>query len=91
MAAPPITVAELHKLIGRTVVNRNDQILGTLHKVIAGQNNQIQKVIIRHGGFLGLFQDDSVIDWQSAKPRIQAGKLVLAVTPDRQYSAQASE
>ncbi|HJU18915.1 MAG TPA: PRC-barrel domain-containing protein [Stellaceae bacterium] len=78
-----IPAAEVEKLVGRPVHNRDGRLLGDLDKVITGPDGQIQKIVVSHGGFLGLFRSYSAVDWQFAKPRITGDQLVLALTPQQ--------
>jgi hypothetical protein len=64
-------------------------LLGTLDKVIAGPHGRVDKIVIAHGGLFGLFRSRSEIDWQFAKPRIEGGRLILAISPDRVAGAPA--
>ena len=88
-AAPTIEAAQLRKLVGDPVVNRDGEQLGELEKVVVGPQGQIQHLVIRHGGFFGLFANHSEIDWRNAKPQIEGNKLVLALTPEQVASAPA--
>jgi sporulation protein YlmC with PRC-barrel domain len=82
-----IPAAAVEKMVGKPVRNRDGQQLGTLDKVIAGPNGQIEKLVISHGGFFGLFQSQSEISWQFAKPEIKGNQLLLAISPEQVASA----
>ena len=60
----------MERLVGKPVRYRDGRQLGILDKVIAGPHGRVDKIVIGHGGFFGLFRSRSEIDWQSAKPRI---------------------
>jgi PRC-barrel domain len=86
---PAVPAVEVERLIGKPVRNRDGRQLGILDKVIAGQHGRIDKIVIGHGGFFGLFQSRSEIGWQFAKPRIEGGRLILAISPDQVAGAPA--
>ncbi len=78
-----IPAVEVERLVGKPVRNRDGRPLGILDKVIAGPHGRVDKIVIGHGGFFGLFQSRSEIDWQSAEPQIAGGRLILAISPEQ--------
>ena len=80
-SAPELRVEEVRAFIGKDVLGPNGNVLGTLENITTNANGQPEKLVVSRGGFLGLFQSQHTVDWTAAKPRIQDGKLVFALTP----------
>jgi hypothetical protein len=67
--------------VGKDVLTPNGDVLGTLDNVTTNSSGQPDKVVISKGGFLGLFQSQYTAGWAAAKPKVENGKLVFALTP----------
>ena len=74
-------VEEVRAFVGKDVLGPNGNVLGTLEDIVTSSNGEPEQVVLSQGGFLGLFQSQHKVDWAAAKPRIENGKLVLALTP----------
>ena len=79
--APELRVEEVRAFIGKDVLGPSGNVLGTLENVTTNADGRPEKLVVSRGGFLGLFQSQHTVDWAAAKPRIQDGKLVFALTP----------
>jgi sporulation protein YlmC with PRC-barrel domain len=74
-------VEEVRAFIGKDVLGPNGNVLGTLSNITTNADGQPEKLVVSRGGFLGLFQSQYTVDWATAKPKIQDGKLTFALTP----------
>jgi len=74
-------VEQVRAFVGKDVLGPNGNVLGTLDNVTTNANGQPEKLLVSRGGFLGLFQSQYKVDWATAKPKIEDGKLVFALTP----------
>ncbi|MBV8616435.1 MAG: PRC-barrel domain-containing protein [Acetobacteraceae bacterium] len=72
---------QVRAFIGKDVLGPNGNVLGTLSNITTNANGQPEKLVVSRGGFLGLFQSQYAVDWAAAKPKIEDGKLVVALTP----------
>lgn len=78
-----ITPEQADQYIGTEVTNPDGRKLGTLQRVVVAPDGKIRAAVLQFGGFLGLFTSQAAIDWQAAKPQVQNGHLVFAMTPDQ--------
>ncbi|AFM22796.1 hypothetical protein Desti_0046 [Desulfomonile tiedjei DSM 6799] len=64
---PHVSKAEMpmrvSKLIGRDVVNKNDEKLGEVHDFILDKDGKISYMIISHGGLLGIGDKLTPVPW----------------------------
>jgi hypothetical protein len=81
-------VTEVQKYVGQEVLGPDGKSLGTLASVNPGAEGQPPQAIIRHGGFLGLFQSNTAVPLTAAKPSVKDGHLVFALTPNQLDSTQ---
>jgi hypothetical protein len=78
---PEIRVEELRAFVGKDVLGPNGNVLGTLDNVTTNSSGQPEQLVLSRGGFLGLFQSQYRVNWTTAKPKVENGKLVFALTP----------
>lgn len=64
---PQVSKAEMpmriSKLIGKDVVNRNDEKLGEVHDFVLDKDGKISYMIISHGGLLGIGDKLTPVPW----------------------------
>ena len=85
-------------LIGRTVYNAQDEIVGDINDLVTDRDGKIVAVLVGSGGFLGIGQKDVALRFEdlklardendSVKIIADVNKEVLAAAPDYQTLAE---
>lgn len=88
----PAGAIDSTKLIGRNIVNANNDTVGEIESVVIDQDGQIRYVIVGVGGFLGLGERDVALAWDELtisengeQVTINATKDQLAALPEHKF------
>jgi len=71
------------KMIGRTVVNPNNEKVGDVESVLIDKDGQARYVVIGVGGFLGMGEKDVAVRWEDLSFADNNEKIIINATKDQ--------
>ncbi|MEO8559986.1 MAG: PRC-barrel domain-containing protein, partial [Rhodospirillales bacterium] len=84
---------KIDKLIGRNVVNAQNEKIGDINSVYVGKNGKVDSIIVGVGGFLGMGEREVAVKWSDLtvsnggeKIMVNATKDQLKAMPEYKYS-----
>src|SRR4030095_15952241 len=80
MSGPAISA---DKMIGRTVVNPNNEKVGDVEGVLIDRDGRSRYVVIGVGGFLGMGEKDVAVRWEELSFADNNEKIVINATKDQ--------
>lgn len=80
-------MAKASEILGKNLVNHQDEELGEVQDLIVGENGKISHLIISRGGVLGLGEDLIPIPWSAARANFQGDKIVLNINKEKLQQA----
>ena len=77
-------VVAASKIIGETVVNRQDEKVGKIHElVIDAKKNRVLYAVLSFGGFMGMGNKLFAMPWEAFEFSTSENKLVLNVDKEK--------
>ncbi|MGQ9367015.1 PRC-barrel domain-containing protein [Azospirillum sp. ST 5-10] len=74
-AGAPRGIASVDELVGKTVVDGNDETLGEVEDVILAPDGQAQRIVLSRGGLLGIGEKQVAIDFAQIETRSDSDDL----------------
>jgi sporulation protein YlmC with PRC-barrel domain len=84
-AAPAATMtpADARKLIGRNVMNADNETIGEIKSIYIGKDGKVDSVLVSVGGFLGVGDREVRIAWSDLKISDNGEKVMVDMTRDQ--------
>jgi len=80
-SAPPTGGVAAEQMIGKTVLGSDGEEAGEVEDLILNsQTNQIERVVIGVGGFLGIGKKQVAVEWSQLQPNPQGEDLTVSAT-----------
>ncbi len=70
-------------LLGKEVVNRQNQVLGVVRELVADERGQIRYVVLSYGGFLGMGGKRTAIPWERVEYSSETEQVIVDVSVER--------
>jgi sporulation protein YlmC with PRC-barrel domain len=77
------TAVSADKMIGRTIVNTNNEKVGDVESVLIDKDGRVRYVVIGVGGFLGVGERDVAIRWDALSFADNTDKVIVNATKDQ--------
>jgi len=91
-AVPMYGVVPASKIIGETVVNRQDENIGKIDElVIDARKNRVAYLVLSFGGFMGMGNKLFAIPWEAFEFSNTEKKLILNVDKEKLKAAPGFE
>ena len=85
-------VVPASKIIGETVVNRQDEKVGKIHElVIDARKNRVAYAVLSFGGFMGMGNKLFAMPWEAFEFSTTEHKLILNVDKEKLKTAPGFE
>ena len=85
-------IVRASKIIGETVVNRQNVNVGKIHElVIDAKNNRVAYAVLSFGGFLGMGNKLFAMPWAAFQFSVTENKLILNVDKEKLQTAPGFE
>jgi sporulation protein YlmC with PRC-barrel domain len=81
--APAADSVKADKLIGRSVVNAQDETVGDINSVYLNKDGKVDSVIVGVGGFLGVGEREVALNWSDLKISDNGNKIMVNATKDQ--------
>jgi len=85
------TVRIGEQIIGATLRSQQGEELGEIEEVVADPRGRIQYLIVSHGGWLDIGDENIAVPWQDMEMRVGAGQVIVNVSRDQVAQAFAGE
>src|SRR5690606_23965922 len=82
-ATAPAGTVDSRELIGRNIVNAQNDTVGEIEAVAMGADGKVRNVIVGVGGFLGMGERLVAIDWNQLQIQDGGKRVVLNTTKDQ--------
>lgn len=82
-AAPEANDANVKKLIGKNIVNAQNEKVGDINSIYVDKSGAVDSVIVGVGGFLGMGEKEVAIKWSSLNVQDNGDKVTTNLTKDQ--------
>jgi len=82
-AAPESNDANVKKLIGKNIVNAQDEKVGDINSIYVDKSGAVDSVIVGVGGFLGMGEKEVAIKWSSLNVQDNGDKVTTNLTKEQ--------